>query len=148
MTIAFAIRVCVLVWFACLCVYSSVTPPSLQWFEPKSVCDFAMSRSRVFENHEFEAAAAKATKNAKEDVMKRFYIPIVGTLRCMYMGTQKPEEKDLIVFNTKVVFKWPLKSPHVKGSVEQAFRCCRRSCLFVLFLLSGSPRVLHASSGT
>ena len=87
-------------------------------------CDFAMSRSRVFENHEFEAVAAKATKNAKEDVMKRFYIPIVGTLRCKYMGTQKSDDKELILFYTKVCFKWELSSPHVKGSVDLVFRCC------------------------
>ena len=90
-----------------------------------------MSRSRVFENHEFEAVAAKATKAAKEDVMKRFYIPLVGTLRCKYMGTQNSEDRELILFYTKVCFKWELlSSPHVKGSVDVAFRCC-----FVSFLV-------------
>ena len=79
--------------------------------------------TRVFEHREFEGAAKKATKAAPEDVMKRFYVPIVGTLTCKYMGTQKSEDKDLIVFNTKVVFKWELLSPHAKGSVERAFRC-------------------------
>ena len=72
-----------------------------------------MSRSRVFDNHEFEAVAAKATKAAKEDVMKRFYIPVNGTLRCKYMGTQKSEDKELILFYPKVVFKWDLTTPHV-----------------------------------
>ncbi len=86
--------------------------------------------TRVFENHEFEAVAAKATKAAKEDVMKRFYIPICGNLRCKYMGTQKSDEKDLIIFTTKVVFKWELSSPRVKGSVDLAFRFC-----FVLFVV-------------
>ena len=89
-----------------------------------------MSPGRVFEHHEFEAVAAKATEAAKEDVMKRFYIPIVGTLRCKYMGTQKSEDKELIVFYTKVVFKWELSSPRVKGSVDVAFPCC-----FVLFVV-------------
>ena len=88
-----------------------------------------MSPTRVFENHEFEAVAAKATKAAKDDVMKRFYIPINGTLRCKYMGTQNHCEKDLILFNTKVLFKWELSSPRVKGSVDLAFRC------FVLFVV-------------
>ena len=94
------------------------------WFEPR-VCDFAMTR--VYEHREFEAVAAKASKAAPEDVMSRFYVPIVGTLKCKYMGTQKSEEKDLVVFNTKLRFKWELASPHVKG----AFRCC-----FVLLVVA------------
>ena len=79
--------------------------------------------TRVFEHREFEAVAAKASKAAPEDVMKRFYVPIIGTLKCKCMGTQHSEEKDLIAFNTKVRFKWELASPHVKGSVERALRC-------------------------
>ena len=102
--------------------------------------------TRVFEHREFEAVAAKASKAAPEDVMNRFYVPIIGTLKCKYMGPQKSEEKDLIVFNTKVVFKWKLSSPHVKGSVEQAFRCCRRSCLFV-FLLRAAVHVCYIIHG-
>ena len=77
--------------------------------------------TRVFEHREFEAAAKKASKAAPEDVMKRFYVPVIGTLTCKYMGTQKSEEKDLIAFNTKICLKWELSSPHVKGSVERAF---------------------------
>ena len=92
-----------------------------------------MSRSRVFENHEFEAVAAKATKAAKEDVMKRFYIPINGTLRCKYMGTQKSDDKDLILFYTKVVFKWEHSSPRVKGSVDLVICCCFFRLLLCVF---------------
>ena len=85
--------------------------------------------TRVFEKQELEAAAAKATEASPQDVLKRFYVPIVGTLRCKYIGPQNSDEKDLIVFHTKVRFKWELSSPHVKGAVELAFRCC-----FVLFV--------------
>ena len=74
--------------------------------------------TRVFEKRDLEAAAALATEAAPQDVLKRFYVPIVGTLRCTYIGPQKSE--DIIVFNTNVVFKWEFSSPHVKGSIEQA----------------------------
>ena len=88
-----------------------------------------MSRRRVFENHEFEAVAAKATKAAKADVMKRFYVPINGTLRCKYMGTQKSDDKDLILFYTKVVSKWDFRlhgsrAPSTWSSVVVSFVCC------------------------
>ena len=102
----------------CVCFCPAPEPV---WFELQ-VCDFAMTR--VFEHHEFEAVAKKASKADPEDVMNRFYVPVVGTLKCKYMGTQNSEEKDLIVFTTKVVFKWELSSPHVKGTVERAFCCC------------------------
>ena len=130
----------VCVCMVCVCMVSSPSEPV--WFEPQ-VCDFAMTR--VFEHHEFEAVAAKASKAAPEDVLRRFYVPIVGTLRCKYIGPQHSDEKDLIVFHTKVRFKWELSSPHVKGSVELAFRCC--FVLFVACVESGSPRLLHASAG-
>ena len=107
--------------------------------------------TRVFENHELEAVASKATKAAKEDVMNRFYVPIVGTLKCKFMGTQNSDEKDLIVFATKVVFKWELSSPHAKGSVERALRCCFVCvicCSVVVRVESGRPRLVHASTGT
>ena len=80
---------------------------------PQSV----IAMTRVFEKQELEAVAQKASEAAREDVMKRFYVPIVGTLRCKYMGTQKSEDKELILFYTKVCFKWELSSAHVKGSV-------------------------------
>ena len=38
--------------------------------------------TRVFEKHELEVAAEKASAAAREDVLKRFYVPIVGTLCC------------------------------------------------------------------
>ena len=102
--------------------------------------------ARVFRNHEFEAVAARASEAAREDVTRRFYVPIVGTLRCKFMGTQKPDEKDHILFNTKVVFKWELSSPHAKGSVELAFRRCFCNCLF-LFVECDGLRLLCASAG-
>ena len=74
--------------------------------------------TRVFEKQELEAVAAKATEASPQDVLKRFYVPIVGTLRCKYIGPQNSE--DIIVFNTNVAFKWEFSSPHVKGSIEQA----------------------------
>ena len=85
--------------------------------------------TRVFEKQALEAVAAKATEASPQDVLKRFYVPIVGTLRCKYIGPQDSEEKDVIVFNTNVAFKWEFSSPHVKGSIEQAF-CCRCCCSF------------------
>ena len=87
--------------------------------------------TRVFEKQELEAAAAKATEASPQDVLKRFYVPIVGTLRCKYIGPQIPEENDVIVYDTNVVFKWEYSSPHVKGSVEQALcsQCCAYLCL-------------------
>ena len=91
--------------------------------------------TRVFEKQELEAAAAKATESSPQNVLKRFYVPIQGTLRCKYIGPQNSEEKDVIVFNTSAVFKWEFVSPHFKGSVEQDVRCCfdsQRLCCWVL----------------
>ena len=92
------------------------------------VPSLASAMTRVFAKQELEAAAAKATEASPQDVLKRFYVPIVGTLRCKYIGPHNSEEKDVIVFNTNVAFKWEFSSPHVKGSIEQAFcsycRCC------------------------
>ena len=82
--------------------------------------------TRVFEKKELEAAAAKATEASPQDVLRRFYVPIVGTLRCKYIGPQNSE--DVIVFNTNVAFKWEFSSPHVKGSIEQALCCCFCCC--------------------
>ena len=128
-----------------VCVCFRPAPEPVR-FEPQ-VCDFAMTR--VFEHREFEAVAAKASKAAPKDVMNRFYVPIVGSLKCRYMGTQNSEEKDLIVFATKVVFKWELASPHVKGSVERALRCFSFvSFVVVVCVESGRPRLVHASTGT
>ena len=76
--------------------------------------------TRVFEQHESNAAAERASVAARADVLKRFYVPIVGSLRCKFAGVQDPEAKDLIVYDTKVVFHWEFSAPHVKGSVEQA----------------------------
>ena len=77
--------------------------------------------TRVFERRELVAAADKASAAARADVLSRFYVPIVGTLRCKSLGTRDPEANDLIVYDTNVVFLWELSAPHVKGSVEQAF---------------------------
>ena len=77
--------------------------------------------TRVFERRELVAAADKASAAARADVLSRFYVPIVGTLRCKFLGTRDPEANDLIVYDTNVVFLWELSAPHVKGSVEQAF---------------------------
>ena len=79
--------------------------------------------TRVFQKHELDAAAERASVAARADVLKRFYVPIVGTLRCKFVGAQDPEAKDLMVYDTKIVFLWELSAPHVKGSVEQALVC-------------------------
>ena len=71
--------------------------------------------SRVFENQELEALAERASAAAAEDVLNRFYCPIVSTLSCKYAGAQKPED-EIVIYDTKVVFKWELRAPHVKGS--------------------------------
>ena len=47
---------------------------------------------------EFEAAAAMATEVSPQDVLKRFYVPIVGTLRCKCIGPQNLEQQDVIFF--------------------------------------------------
>ena len=107
------------------------------WFRPVSIAFRGSSpkrvsaMTRVFEKQVFEAAAAKATEASPKDVLKRFYVPIVGTLRCKYIGPQNSEENDVIVYDTNVVFKWEYSSPHVKGSVEQALccQCCDYLCL-------------------
>ena len=70
---------------------------------------------RVFENAELEALAERASAAAAEDVLKRFYCPIAGTLKCKYVGAQNPED-EVVVYDTKVVFKWELRSQHAKGS--------------------------------
>ena len=77
--------------------------------------------TRVFERRELVAAADKASAAARADVLSRFYVPIVGTLRCKSLGTRDPEANDLIVYDTNVVFLWELSASRVKGSVEQAF---------------------------
>ena len=46
--------------------------------------------TRVFEKQELEAVAAKATEASPQDVLKRFYVPIVGTLRCKHIGPRIP----------------------------------------------------------
>ena len=84
--------------------------------------------TRVFEKHELEAAAERASAAARADVLKRFYAPVVGTLRCKFVGTQDPAANDLIVYATNVVFSWELSAPHVKGSVEQALFCVVPLC--------------------
>ena len=76
--------------------------------------------TRVFEKHELNAAAERASVAARADVLRRFYVPIVGSLRCKFARVQDPEAKDLIVYDTKVVFRWEFSAPYVKGSVEQA----------------------------
>ena len=79
--------------------------------------------TRVFEKHELEAAADRASVAARADVLKRFYVPIVGSHCCNIAGVRDPEAKDLIVYDTKVVFRWEFSAPYVKGSVEQALVC-------------------------
>ena len=142
---AFVFGVCTFARVRCV---HGLVPSEPVWFEPQA-CDFAMTR--VFEHCEFEAVAAKASKAAPEDVMKRFYVPVIGTSKCKFMGTQNSEEKDLIAFNTKVRFKWELASPHIRGSVERALRCCFVCviCFCVAVCVESSrPRLVHASTGT
>ena len=78
--------------------------------------------ARVFKMQEFEAAAAMATEVSPQDVLKRFYVPIAGTLRCKCIGPQNLEEQDVIVFNTNVALMWEFSSPHFEGSIEQLSR--------------------------
>ena len=78
--------------------------------------------ARVFKTEEFEAVAAMATEASPRDVLKRFYVPIAGTLRCMCIGPQNLEEQDVIVFNTNVALMWEFSSPHLAGSFEQLSR--------------------------
>ena len=70
---------------------------------------------RVFEKAELEALAERASAAAAEDVLKRFYCPIAGTLKCKYAGAQNPEV-EVVVYDTNVVFKWEFRSQHAKGS--------------------------------
>ena len=78
--------------------------------------------ARVFKMQEFEAAAAMATEVSPQDVLKRFYVPIAGTLRCKCIVPQNLEEQDVIVFNTNVALMWEFSSPHLEGSIEQLSR--------------------------
>ena len=82
--------------------------------------------TRVFQKRELDAAAERASVAARADVLKRFYVPIVGILRCKFAGVRDPEAKHLIVYDTKVVFIWEFAAPHVKGWVEQALLLARQ----------------------
>jgi hypothetical protein len=76
---------------------------------------------RVFQKEDFEALAAKATLAAPADVLRRFYIPVSGTLTCEYAGAQTPEAQELVVYNTLVTFEWKLRGPRVQGTVSQTW---------------------------
>ena len=76
---------------------------------------------RVFQKEDFEALAAKATLAAPADVLRRFYIPVCGTLTCAYAGAQTPEAQELVVYNTLVTFEWKLRGPRVQGTVSQTW---------------------------
>ena len=76
---------------------------------------------RVFQKEDFEALAAKATLAAPADVLRRFYVPVCGTLTCTYAGPQTPEAQELVVYNTLVTFEWKLRGPRVQGTVSQTW---------------------------
>ena len=76
---------------------------------------------RVFQKEDFEALAAKATLAAPADVLRRFYVPVCGTLTCTYAGPQTPEAQELVVYNTLVTFEWKLRGPRVQGAVSQTW---------------------------
>ena len=76
---------------------------------------------RVFQKEDFEALAAKATLAAPADVLRRFYVPVCGTLTCTYAGAQTPEAQELVVYNTLVTFEWKLRGPRVQGTVSQTW---------------------------
>jgi len=73
---------------------------------------------RVFQKEEFEALAATATVAAPADVLRRFYVPVCGTLTCTYAGVQTPGAQELVVYNTLVTFEWKLRGPRVQGAVS------------------------------
>ena len=75
--------------------------------------------SRVFEKHEFQRLARRATDSVPDDVMKRFRFPLVGTLTCIFVGSEDPKN-EFIIYNTKIVFRWELSGLHVTGSISQA----------------------------
>ena len=81
------------------------------------VCEALATMKRVFEKGQFEALAAKATLAAPADVLRRFYVPVCGTLTCTFAGPQKPDAQEFIVYNTLVTFKWELRGPRVQGTV-------------------------------
>ena len=85
--------------------------------------------TRDFKLREFEAVAKEASRAAANDAMTRFYVPIIGTLECKFKGTQTPQKKNFVAYDTKVVFEWELSSPYVNGSVELAFLFVLVMCL-------------------
>ena len=80
---------------------------------------------RFYEKWEFEALAEKATRSAPEDVLKRFCVPIVGTLICKFAGAQEQKVEEAIVYNTKVMFEWELRGLRVHGTISQAWEAHR-----------------------
>ena len=84
-------------------------------------CEAFRTMKRVFQKEDFEALAAKATLAAPADVLRRFYIPVCGTLTCAYTGAQTPEAQELVVYNTLVTFEWKLRGPRVQGTVSQTW---------------------------
>ena len=87
----------------------------LSIFHTGSRPERAVAMIRVFEHQQLEALAERASAAAAEDVVTRFYCPVVGTLSCKYAGVQNPED-EIVKYDTKVVFKWELRGPRVKGS--------------------------------
>ena len=74
---------------------------------------------RVFEKREFQLLAKRATDFAPDDVMKRFRVPLVGTLICTFAGAED-SQNEFIIYTTKIVFQWELSGPRVTGSISQA----------------------------
>ena len=75
--------------------------------------------SRVFEKREFQCLAKRATDSAPDDVMKRFRVPLVGTLTCTFAGAEDPKN-EFIIYSTKIIFRWELSGPRVTGAISQA----------------------------
>ena len=79
----------------------------------------AMLRTRTFDPESFADAARRATLAAKQSLQKRFHVPVLGTLKCVFGGTVGGVPGEAIFGDTKIRIRWEYKSPRVSGTIEK-----------------------------
>ena len=84
--------------------------------------------TKVYDQEQFTELARQATLASGPAVQKRWRVPIIGSLKCIFAGA----DDDVITYKTPIHLKWEFSSVHVKGNVVKtipaavALGDCRR----------------------
>ena len=77
--------------------------------------------NKVYDKEQFTELARQATLASGPAVQKRWRLPIIGSLKCIFAGA----DDDVLTYKTPVHLKWEFSSKHVAGSVVKTMHAAQ-----------------------